>query len=176
MGLERKHFYRFTYLKSEHWQNLRIARIAKAKGKCEFCQVEDGLSLDVHHVTYRNLYDVKRKDLRALCRTCHSAVHKVLEAYPSLYEVKNPHIRWLRVGKMTKKWKLYCKRYGEDCAKAAMIIREPYLKWRRKMDKRRAKQRLARKEIKRIKHLIGWYGGWRLGRHANRVISKIEHD
>jgi 5-methylcytosine-specific restriction endonuclease McrA len=32
--------------------------------------------LDVHHVNYRNLFDVKLLDLLALCRSCHKEEHR----------------------------------------------------------------------------------------------------
>lgn len=78
--IQAKHYYRFTYLKSEHWQNLRIAKLAEVDAVCRKCKVRD-LSNDVHHLIYRNLYDVQLFDLIVLCRECHSMVHGALEKY-----------------------------------------------------------------------------------------------
>lgn len=84
-SLESKHFYRFTYLKSEHWQNLRIAKLAEVDAKCRRCKARD-LSNDVHHLIYRKLYDVQLPDLIVLCRACHSQVHGALEKYREFME------------------------------------------------------------------------------------------
>jgi len=74
----RQAYYRNVYLKSEHWQNLRIRRLAIDKGRCVLCGKEDS-SNDVHHVIYRNLFEANAGDLRTLCRSCHTQVHKVIE-------------------------------------------------------------------------------------------------
>lgn len=77
-SIERKHFYRFEYLKSEHWKDLRIAKLASVDAACARCGERD-LSNDVHHVRYKNLYDVVLKDLIVLCRHCHEMVHKFMD-------------------------------------------------------------------------------------------------
>lgn len=78
MSIAAKHAYRFGYLKSEHWSNLRLEKMASVDAYCERCGHRD-LSNDVHHIRYRNLYDVELGDLIVLCRTCHGITHEVLE-------------------------------------------------------------------------------------------------
>lgn len=73
-----KHHYRFKYLKSEHWSNLRIEKLASVDACCKNCGRRD-LSNDVHHLNYRNLYDVTLSDLVVLCRECHDLAHEALE-------------------------------------------------------------------------------------------------
>lgn len=82
MSVAAKHFYRFDYLKSEHWSNLRLEKLASVDAKCAKCGVRD-LSNDIHHFLYRNLYDVKLKDLVVLCRKCHEEVHAYLDKVES---------------------------------------------------------------------------------------------
>jgi len=70
------------YLQSDHWKALRRKKHkqARRKGKhsrCAVCAATD--RLDVHHVRYKRLYNVKTKDLRILCRACHDAVHELLD-------------------------------------------------------------------------------------------------
>jgi len=77
-NVDRKHFYRFEYLKSEHWKDLRIAKLASVDAVCARCKTRD-LSNDVHHVRYKNLYDVEIRDLIVLCRHCHDLVHQFLD-------------------------------------------------------------------------------------------------
>ena len=66
-------YYREIYLKSEHWLNLRDSKL-KQFNFCCLCNSKH--NLDVHHINYKNLYDVELKDLLVLCRKCHSNVHK----------------------------------------------------------------------------------------------------
>jgi hypothetical protein len=78
--VEGRHFYRFKYLKSDHWQNLRLEKLASVDACCERCGTRD-LSNDVHHLNYRKLYDVQLDDLAVLCRRCHDLVHEALELF-----------------------------------------------------------------------------------------------
>lgn len=78
MSVNRKHFYRFVYLKSDHWKNLRLEKLVSVQGKCHVCKMQ-GFDFDVHHISYRNLYDVRLDDLAVLCRKCHKHVHEVLD-------------------------------------------------------------------------------------------------
>lgn len=72
-------YYRNVYLKSEHWSNLRLAKLAQVDAVCKICKHRD-LGNDVHHIYYRSLYDVQLADLRVLCRGCHRKIHSILEA------------------------------------------------------------------------------------------------
>lgn len=74
MSVEKKHFYRFEYLRSEHWKDLRISKLASVDAVCARCCVRD-TSNDVHHIRYKSLYDVELIDLIVLCRHCHDLVH-----------------------------------------------------------------------------------------------------
>lgn len=70
--------YREEYLHSEHWINLRDSVIQKYPN-CFLC---DDPAVDVHHIRYRNLYNViPEKDLCSLCRKCHNIVHKFLKLH-----------------------------------------------------------------------------------------------
>lgn len=82
MSIPGRHFYRFTYLKSDHWQNLRLEKLVEVDAHCYRCDVRD-LSNDVHHVNYRKLFDVMLSDLIVLCRTCHDLMHEALDAAKS---------------------------------------------------------------------------------------------
>lgn len=68
----RKQRYRI-YLNSEHWKNLRQEKLEK-NPRCEKCG--RSTCLDVHHLVYRDLYDVTLKDLQTLCRSCHNKEHE----------------------------------------------------------------------------------------------------
>ncbi len=70
---DKRRYYREIYLKSDHWKELRSRKLQQVKC-CERC----GRTwfLDVHHLRYRNLYDVELCDLQVLCRRCHKKVHR----------------------------------------------------------------------------------------------------
>ena len=61
------------YLKSEHWQSIRVKALERADNKCQLCSSE--VMLQVHHNTYKNRGNEKLTDLVVLCRGCHSKFH-----------------------------------------------------------------------------------------------------
>lgn len=71
---DHRHWYRTVYLKSEHWSNLRHTKL-RANPDCQKCGCSE--NLDVHHVNYRNLFDVSVSDLLTLCRPCHNRQHEI---------------------------------------------------------------------------------------------------
>jgi uncharacterized protein with PIN domain len=62
-----------TYLKTEHWRELRADASTKAGHRCQVCN-KKGL-IDVHHRTYERLGAEKLEDVIVLCRECHSIFH-----------------------------------------------------------------------------------------------------
>ena len=70
---DKREYYRSEYLKSEHWKTLRFKKIIETNC-CEKCTSK--VSLDVHHLNYKNLFDVELNDLQVLCRKCHMAEHE----------------------------------------------------------------------------------------------------
>jgi hypothetical protein len=88
MGIEARHSYRFGYLKSEHWQNLRIRKLAECDAKCFFCNYRD-ISNDVHHIHYPA--DILRTNLHmlvVLCRSHHARLHEVMDSMPKTEKPK----------------------------------------------------------------------------------------
>jgi len=63
------------YLKSDDWKKKRSLKLRK-QDRCVICGARE--HLDVHHMVYRNLYDVKQSDLRVLCRRCHYLAHDLI--------------------------------------------------------------------------------------------------
>lgn len=84
-------FYRDTYLKSDDWKSLRAIKLHRRNGVCTLCQ-KSSMSNDVHHVKYRNLYDVSLRDLRVLCRSCHDWVHALMEKYPKMKSLSRDNL------------------------------------------------------------------------------------
>jgi hypothetical protein len=75
MSIESKHAYRFGYLKSDKWKQVRLDALLREKGKCQICQ-EESIYNDAHHIWYpENIYDTQEFHLVILCRPCHDFVH-----------------------------------------------------------------------------------------------------
>lgn len=62
------------YLKSAKWRKLRKEIIEARGGKCERCASK--IILQLHHKTYKNIFNEKPEDLEVLCRKCHKKEHK----------------------------------------------------------------------------------------------------
>lgn len=69
---DKRHYYRNEYLLSDHWKALRSEKL-KRNPFCERCGRK---GRDVHHLRYRNLFDVLLSDLETLCRKCHKKEHE----------------------------------------------------------------------------------------------------
>lgn len=63
------------YLKSDHWRQLKKR---KSRKRCGICKSTE--NLQVHHLNYRNIYDVKNSDLLKLCDDCHSTAHVLIKS------------------------------------------------------------------------------------------------
>jgi hypothetical protein len=74
-GLSGRDWYREVYLLSDHWKDLRLRALNRCgkKQACKNCRCRK--NLDVHHLNYRNIYDVTVDDLEVLCRRCHMIEH-----------------------------------------------------------------------------------------------------
>ena len=68
------------YLKSEHWKNLRGQKIRGKGAICEICGSKE--NINIHHMEYKNIYDIKAYQLRVLCKTCHETIHNHLKLFP----------------------------------------------------------------------------------------------
>lgn len=73
---DHREWYRKVYLKSAHWRELKRLKL-RENPKCQRCQHGVRAQLDVHHINYRNIFDVGLDDLETLCRPCHNSEHAV---------------------------------------------------------------------------------------------------
>jgi len=72
---ERQEEYR-QYLLSDHWHSLRARKLKEANFKCQRCDCDSILKLEVHHKTYRsNWLDTDLCELEVLCHACHQITH-----------------------------------------------------------------------------------------------------
>ncbi len=67
------------YLKTDHWQDVRIRALGRAGFKCQLCGAEN-IPLNVHHNNYTEMWHEKMADVIVLCRQCHAYHHRGKEA------------------------------------------------------------------------------------------------
>ena len=62
------------YLKTYHWQDMRLQAMDRYYYRCAVCNSPD--LLDVHHRTYERRGNENPEDLIVLCRGCHDIFHR----------------------------------------------------------------------------------------------------
>lgn len=67
------------YIQSDEWDVRRKRCLDLAKYHCERCGI-GGVTLHVHHKTYRNFKNEPQSDLEALCVGCHRIADKERKA------------------------------------------------------------------------------------------------
>ena len=70
-GKEARERYR-QYLQSDTWKTKRKAVLQAAGFRCRRCGAP---ATEVHHETYKRIYNERMSDLTALCSNCHEAAH-----------------------------------------------------------------------------------------------------
>ena len=71
------------YLVSDWWKERRERKLRSVKYECQRCI---NMATEVHHKHYDSLWREADKDLEALCRPCHEAIHQATIA-------ANDHLR-----------------------------------------------------------------------------------
>lgn len=126
-SVESRHYYRFQYLRSEHWSNLRLEKMASVDAVCDICGLRD-LSNDVHHLRYRKLFDVELEDLVVLCRSCHDSVHEALREFRDSLQTCSPSKVWKNTRKFARLVQSNDHAKRKRVARLAMGFRNPKTK------------------------------------------------
>lgn len=79
------------YLRSDDWKRKRAMK-RRGHDACAICGSME--RLDVHHLLYRNLFDVVMSDLRVICRACHDTAHRLMREGMLAYRNANHHSRF----------------------------------------------------------------------------------
>ena len=64
-----------SYLSSTTWLELRALILKRDGFKC--CSCGSSYELQVHHITYKDIYNEKPEQLVTLCKTCHTKLHEI---------------------------------------------------------------------------------------------------
>lgn len=101
MAAKHKHSYRFVYLRSDKWKDVRLEALLREKMFCQICKEEDFFN-DAHHIFYpKSVWDTEADDLVILCRDCHNMIHSFFEQQPSR---KKGKIAFVQITKVIQKW------------------------------------------------------------------------
>jgi hypothetical protein len=104
MSIESIHAYRFGYLKSEAWSNVRLEALARESGRCQICG-EENIHNDAHHVWYpEHIYETKAEQLVILCRPCHEFIHEMLDCKTGNQEQGEAH--WSKFSTAVQKYRI----------------------------------------------------------------------
>jgi 5-methylcytosine-specific restriction endonuclease McrA len=63
------------YLNSPKWKAKRILVLRRAKYKCEECKRRQ--ATQIHHKTYKRIFNEPLSDLLAVCAPCHKKIHGI---------------------------------------------------------------------------------------------------
>ena len=64
----------YDYLQSPAWAEIRIDMLS-AYPKCSRCDSE--YLLQVHHKSYKNIFNEEPEDLEVICKSCHRKEHNI---------------------------------------------------------------------------------------------------
>ena len=88
------------YLQSNDWKNKKKVKYKKPR-KCAICTATQ--NLDVHHLNYKNLFDVELSDLRVLCHRCHFLVHNLMKQGKIKFKSTRHHSQFVLIKTAVKK-------------------------------------------------------------------------
>lgn len=101
----------YTYIKSKEWFDLKIDIIQKRGCLCEVCKKpKNPAALQLHHLSYKRLFNELPQDLLLICRKCHMKEHGLTKKpIPKKLKKKKGKIRY----KLTKRDRALQKRYDK---------------------------------------------------------------
>jgi hypothetical protein len=90
------------YLSSRHWKMLRSDKLSSpARRRCGICGCAG--RIEVHHLQYRNIFDVTTSDLRRLCNRCHSLAHELMNSGRLKVTSETNHGKWAQTKAAVKR-------------------------------------------------------------------------
>ena len=87
------------YIKSKEWLQMKLDPIQERGFKCEKCGKPTHW-LQLHHKTYKRLYNERGNDLLLVCGFCHLKIHKLTKPLKAL---KRKYKNFKRIKKNEKK-------------------------------------------------------------------------
>lgn len=82
----------YEYINSNEWNDKKTLILNLKKFKCEKCW--SLYELQIHHWSYKKLYNEPQKHLFILCNTCHVNFHKKYKIWKSMLNKTLNFIHW----------------------------------------------------------------------------------
>jgi len=74
LDLQNTKYYKYqTYLSSDEWRAKRLLVLGREHNICQECKIKP--AEDIHHITYKRLFNEPLDDLMAVCKECHGKIH-----------------------------------------------------------------------------------------------------
>mgnify|MGYP002814182166 CR=1 FL=1 len=92
------------YLKSKDWSIKRkekLDRKSGTKNRCAICASTE--RVEIHHLVYKDLFNVEQSDLRVLCHRCHFFVHDLINAGKIIFKGNSHNSRFATIKNCVKK-------------------------------------------------------------------------
>ena len=80
-----------SYLRTPEWKAVRMEVLHLRNHKCERCN--STYRLEVHHKSYRHIFNESPNDLEVLCHSCHKNHHKIQDKKKT-YGKKGKRKQW----------------------------------------------------------------------------------
>jgi 5-methylcytosine-specific restriction endonuclease McrA len=93
------------YLNSNEWAQIRIDLFNIRGKKCEDCG--NTKRLQIHHLTYKNIFNEEPEDLKILCKNCHQKEYGYVKNKKGKYKKKISLARKVKLKKKKKRKKRY---------------------------------------------------------------------
>ena len=92
------------YLKTNDWHKKRLEKLCRSGGTKRRCAICGSVyNLHIHHLNYKNLFDVSQTDLRILCKRCHFLAHDLYKQGLIVFRGNNHHSRFAITKSAVKK-------------------------------------------------------------------------
>jgi uncharacterized Zn finger protein len=75
-----------NYLNSREWKKKREVVLRRDNYKCQHCNVNP--AENVHHLSYKNIYEEPLEDLISVCKECHLLIHQSMFVFDKNEAVK----------------------------------------------------------------------------------------
>ena len=118
-----------AYLQTEQFNEKRKSVFDRDNHKCVVCGSKN--NLQVHHLTYRNVFQEPLSDLITLCKNCHATYHAIdrrREAVERIYIAENNKKRKAEIEQQQEEFKTEQNKLIEESRAIEQEIKDEYLK------------------------------------------------
>lgn len=109
------------YLQTEQFDKLRQTVLLRDHNRCVICGSIS--ELQIHHLTYRNVYHENTQDLITLCRKCHATYHAIEKKKEAVEEIYLHDIKTEKSAR-EKEWEDIKLKNERDARESDLVVEE----------------------------------------------------